>query len=253
LPLRIVSTLTLGLGAVDEIVERLVRRFLAGEDEIIAGVRQHCDDRLAGEQIVAEIDGAQRGKPFAVLGVPALDGVTFAVLLFRAVLRRDEFGKQRHHLGMARGDRRRRQHGVIALDVAVGALAPQAMRAAQLLRAEILGAVPGDQGSLAKPAKGRPQRRRDEHLLHALETGLQQRRIGGVEHVADVVVGRDFLDPEQSLAVRAPLALLQGALERQKRRALQEKKGECRQPEIRHRDVAAASLPGVRKARAHRA
>jgi hypothetical protein len=40
---------TLGLGAGDEIVERLVRTFLAGEDEIIAAVRQHFDDRLAGE------------------------------------------------------------------------------------------------------------------------------------------------------------------------------------------------------------
>ena len=38
----------LGLGAIDEIVERLVRAFLAGEDEIIAGVDQHFDDRLAG-------------------------------------------------------------------------------------------------------------------------------------------------------------------------------------------------------------
>src|ERR1700730_11670227 len=120
------------------------------------------------------------------------------------------------------------------------------------LRAEILGAVPGDQGSLAKPAKGGPQRRRGEQLLQALETGLQQRRIGRVEHVADVIVGRDFLDPEQALAVRAAMALLQGALERQKRRALHEKQGERRKPKIRHRNVAAASLPGVRKGRAHR-
>jgi len=115
------------------------------------------------------------------------------------------------------------------------------MRAAELLRAEILGAVPGDQGSLAKPAKGRPQRRRGEHLLHALETGLQQRRISGIEHVADVIVGRDFLDPEQSLAVRAPLALLQGALERQKRRVLHEKQG--RQPFTTSPKSAIAMLP----------
>jgi hypothetical protein len=45
-----------------------VRAFLAGEDEIVARGRQHCDDGLAGEEIVAEIDGTQRAKPFA--GVP---------------------------------------------------------------------------------------------------------------------------------------------------------------------------------------
>src|ERR1700686_5729353 len=48
------------------------------------------------------------------------------------------------------------------------------------------------------------------------------------------------------------MALLQGALERQKRRALHEKQGERRKPKIRHRNVAATSLPGVRKGRAHR-
>ena len=92
------------LGAVDEIVERLVRGRLAGEDEIVAGVRQHLDDGLAGEQIVAEKDGTQRAQPRGVLGVPALDGVAFAVLFFGAVLRRDELGNQRHDLGMAGRD-----------------------------------------------------------------------------------------------------------------------------------------------------
>jgi len=100
---------TLGLGSVDEVVERLVRAFLAGEDEIVARGRQHCDDGLAGKEIVAEIDGTQRAKPFAVPIVPALDGVALAVLLFRTVLRRDEVGKQRDDFGMAGGDRGRRR------------------------------------------------------------------------------------------------------------------------------------------------
>jgi hypothetical protein len=94
----------LGFGAGDEIVERLVRAFLAGEYEIIARGRQHFDDRLAGKEIVAEIDGAQGAKPVAVLAVPALDGVAFAVLFFRTVLRRDELGKQRDDFRMAGGD-----------------------------------------------------------------------------------------------------------------------------------------------------
>jgi hypothetical protein len=34
--------------------------------------------------------------------------------------------------------------------------------------------------------------------------------IGGVEHLADVVIGRDFLDPEQRLAVGAAMAALAG-------------------------------------------
>src|SRR5262249_7900984 len=138
---------TLGLGAVDEIVECLVRSFLAGEDEIIAGLRQHSNDWLTGEQIIAEIDRVQREEPFAVPGMPTFDGGAFAILLFRPVLRRDELGKQRHDFGVTRGDRRRRQHGVIALNLTVGALAPEAMRAAELLRAEIFSTVPGDQGS----------------------------------------------------------------------------------------------------------
>jgi hypothetical protein len=64
--------------------------------------------------------------------------------------------------------------------------------------------------------------------------------------------GGDFLDPEQSLAVRAHMTFLQGALERQKRGALHEKQGESRQAKVRHRNVAAAPLPEVRKGRADR-
>src|ERR1700730_3187154 len=52
----------LGFGAVDEVVERLVRGFLAGEDEIIAGVRQHGDDGLAGGELVPDIDAAPRAQ-----------------------------------------------------------------------------------------------------------------------------------------------------------------------------------------------
>src|SRR5271155_1206358 len=108
-------------------------------------------------------------------------------------------------------------------------------------------------GAAAQPAEGLAQGRLGEQVLHALETGSQQRRIGQIEHVADVIVGGDFRDPEQGLAVRPPLAFLKGALERQKRRALHEKQGEGRQTEIRHRDIAAPPLPGVRKSRADRA
>src|SRR5580692_586987 len=185
--------------------------------------------------------------------MPALGGVAFAVLFFGAVLRRNELGKQRNDLGMAGRDRRRGEQGVVALHLAAGAFSPQAMRTAELLRAEILGAVPGDQDTVAKSGEVLAQRCRREQLLNALEARLQQRRIGGVEHVADVIVGGDFPDSEQGLAVRAPMAFLQGALEREKRGALHEKQRKRRKSDVRYRDVAAASLPGVRKACAHRA
>jgi hypothetical protein len=54
------------------------------------------EDALAGEQIVAEIDGTQPSQPVGVLGMPALGGDAFAVLFFGAVLRRNELGKQRN-------------------------------------------------------------------------------------------------------------------------------------------------------------
>ena len=187
-----------------------------------------------------------------MLAEPALDGVSLAILFFGAVLRRDKLRHQRHDFGVAGRDDRRRQHGVIRLNLAVGAPAREAMRAAELLRAKELGSIPGDERSATQSAKGLAQGRLGEQALHALETGSQQRRIGQIEHVADAIVGGDFRDPEQGLAVRPPLAFLKGALERQKRRALHEKQGEGRQTEIRHRDIAAPPLPGVRKSRADR-
>ena len=63
------------LGAVDEVIERLVRGRLAGEDEIVAGVRDHLADGMTGEQIVAEIDRTQRRDPCVVTVEPAFDGV----------------------------------------------------------------------------------------------------------------------------------------------------------------------------------
>ena len=108
------------------------------------------------------------------------------------------------------------QHGLPSLARSASMDRGEVSRTTELLRAEILGAVPGNQDTLAKPCEGLAQRRRGEQLLHALEAGLQQRRIGAIEHVADVIVRGDSSDPEPGLAVRAPLSLLQGTLERQK-------------------------------------
>jgi hypothetical protein len=148
-----------------------VRTFLGCEDEVAAIVLHHRGDGLAGEEIVAEIDGPQRCEPGVMLVEPALDGVSLAILFFRAVLRCDELRHQRDDFGMARRDDRRRQ----------------------------------------------------------------------------VIVGRNFLDAEQALAIRPALAFLQSALKGQERSALHEKHRERRQTKIRHGNIAAPPLTGIRK------
>jgi len=183
---------------------------------------------------------------------PALDGVALAVLLLGAVLFDDELRRERDDLGMSRCDNRRAQQGMIALDLAVATLARLAMRAGDLLAAEILGPVEGDERSVAEPAERLAHRGLKEQLLRAVKAGREQRRVRAVEHVADIIVGRNFLDPKQALAVRPSLAFLQLPLKGQKRRALHEKHGEGRQTEIRHGDVAAPPLARVRKRRANR-
>ena len=55
---------------------------------------------------------------------------------------------------MAGGDQGRGQHRMIELGLAVGAQPRLAMRAAELLRAEILGSVERDQRALAQALEG---------------------------------------------------------------------------------------------------
>ena len=67
---------------------------LAGEDEVAAGIMDSADDRLAGKQIVPEIDRPKMRDGGTVLGQPALGGIAFAVLLLCPVLRRNELRRQ---------------------------------------------------------------------------------------------------------------------------------------------------------------
>src|SRR4051794_36889991 len=60
-----------------------------------------------------------------------------------------------------------------------------------------------------------------------------------------MIVAGDLIETEQRLAVRAPLSLLQTALVRQERRALQEEQGKRRQ--VRHRIAHITPLPEVRQ------
>src|SRR5277367_3604724 len=154
----------------------------------------------------------RNGASRAVLGEPAPDSVAFAVLLFGAVLGGDEFRRQRHDLGVAGRHDRRRQHRMVALGLAVGALARQAVRAAEFLRAEELRSVQGDLGPSAQPAEGLPHRRLAQQRLHTFEAGLQQRGVRLVQKIADVIVGGNSADAEQRPAIGAAVAFLHRAL-----------------------------------------
>jgi hypothetical protein len=81
---------------------------------------------------------------------PALDRVALAILFLGSVLGRDELGHQRNNFGVAGRHDRRRQEAMIVLASAVGALAGETVRTADLLGTIILRSVPGDQSSAAQ-------------------------------------------------------------------------------------------------------
>jgi len=83
-------------------------------------------------------------------GEPTLGGAALAVLLLGAVLRGDEFRRQRQHLMVAGSDDGGAQEGMEAFHPAIGAAAGRAIRALDFARAEILGAIQRDQDSPAK-------------------------------------------------------------------------------------------------------
>ena len=94
-------------------------------------------------------------------GQPALGGGPLAVLLLRPVLGRDELGRQRQDLGVAGRDHAGTEKGVEIFRAAVRAPARRALRAADLARAEVLGAVERDQQPAAQALeRRRPSARR---------------------------------------------------------------------------------------------
>ena len=78
------------LGAIEIFGDRLVRAWLAGQDEGTATGLNRLGDRLTGIKVVAEIDRPERRQGSTNAGQPALGRGTLAVLLFRPVLGRDE-------------------------------------------------------------------------------------------------------------------------------------------------------------------
>jgi hypothetical protein len=99
----------------------LVRARLAGQDEAAAALLDGLDDRLAGMEVVAEVDRPEAGDAGAVAGQPALGGGALAILFFRPVLGHDELGRQRQDLGMAGRDHAGAEKGVEILRAAIRA------------------------------------------------------------------------------------------------------------------------------------
>ena len=79
------------------LLDGLMRCGLAGEQEVPALLKHRLAHRLAGMEIVAEVDRVQSFVAGAVPLEPAPHGAALAVLLVVTVLRHDEFRLQRHH------------------------------------------------------------------------------------------------------------------------------------------------------------
>ena len=65
----------LQFGAMQVFGDSLMGGGLAGKDEVAAGIVDGSDDRLAGKQIVAEIDRLKMGEASAMPGQPAFRSV----------------------------------------------------------------------------------------------------------------------------------------------------------------------------------
>src|ERR1700722_5172479 len=230
-------TMLLQFGALQVLGNGLMRSWLAGEDEVAAGILDGGNVRLAGKQIVTEIDRPKAGEGGAVPSQPALGGIAFAILLLRPVLRRDKFRRQGQDLLVARCDHAGTQESVEVFGAAIGTPPRRALFAFDLTRTEMLGSVQRDQHPPIQTME-RCQWPRRFDRFH--EQPVEYRRRSAVQHQADVVVGGDRRHAEQRLAVRPAVPLCQRLLMRQERRASHEEDRECRQTDVRHGVVAVA-------------
>jgi hypothetical protein len=225
---------------------------LADEQEMAARGQHGLADRLAGVEVVAEIDGIEPCIMGAMGRKRAPRRHAFAVLLVMAVLRHNEFGRKRHHPVVTRRHQRCRHHGVEIFDFAGAALARRATRAMQLRRAEIFGAVKGDQHVIAEPAERREPAVALKRVKRFDKQRIETLRPHPIEQRPDVVAARDFRHPEQRSAVRPamPRPLRQVPLMGQEGRALHEEHRERRHADVRHRILAVLATAPVRQARA---
>ena len=87
-------------------------------------------------------------------GQPAPRRPALAVLLLLPVLGNDELRGQQYRPGMTRGNPRGRHHVVVILHGPIAALAPRAVGAGDLGRAEVFGAVERDQKVAVQALEG---------------------------------------------------------------------------------------------------
>jgi len=99
----------------------------------------------------------------------------------------------------------------------------------------VFRAVEGDQQAAAKPAEQIQTAGRALQPVDIFrERRMQQSRIGGVEHGADVVVAGDLGDAEQACTVGPAVPGLELTLVRQERRALHEEDRQGHHADVAH-------------------
>jgi len=153
----------------DVFLDQGMRGRLADEDEMPVDGADGLAQGLAGEQIVAEIDRAKPGVVRPVGRQPPLRSGVLTVLFFRAILRGNEFWFERDDLVVPGSDQSYPQHRVEILLLALAALPGRAIVSMDVLGAEILGPVEGDQHMVSQPL---------ERLQAALQPFQDRDRIG---------------------------------------------------------------------------
>src|SRR3982751_6692508 len=146
------------LGEVDAgqiLLEGLMRGRLAGEQEVPALREHRLAPRLAGIEVVAKIHRIEPGPAGAVPSKPAPHGAAPAVLLVVPVWRPDELRGERPRVLMAGRDDGGRQESVEVLGGLASTGAGRAVRAVDLGRAVVLGAIQRDQHARAQALEGR--------------------------------------------------------------------------------------------------
>lgn len=106
----------------------------AGEEEMKV-VQQHLTaEGLVGVKIVAQQGVVASGIALGVGLKPALGSSDLAVLFDMSILRDDEFGPQRHHVGVARADNDRGDGAVKVGDLPLGMLDVRTVGTVDVLR-----------------------------------------------------------------------------------------------------------------------
>jgi hypothetical protein len=114
------------------------------------------------------------------------------------------------------------------------------------LRAEIFGSIERDQRASAEALERLHAASLPQYRNHLIKRGLQMRGMDGIEHRADVIVGRNIRHAEQSVTVGGLASFLQRTLVGKKRLRLHEKQRKRRQANVGHRihDILALPLVG---------